>query len=125
MNIYLKKAAELGDFVLASEESLRLADARAAFEADAAAQYAYTQFQECQRNLQADLKKGLLPPKEHQEALGRLVKMEIELKNKPVVQEYIKAAENYSNLANAVVQMLQTTILPNLNTKSCGGCCRK
>jgi len=117
MNIYFEKVVELGNLILASEESLRLADAKAAFEADEAAQADYTAFLAYQENL--------TEAENYQEALAWLVQMEIDLKSKPVVQEYLKADSCYTNFANGIMQMLKLTVLKDTENDSCGGCCGK
>ncbi|MCL2573481.1 MAG: YlbF family regulator [Defluviitaleaceae bacterium] len=118
-----EKAVELGNMVLASEVSLRLADAKAAFEEDMNAQTAYADYNEFCENTQIAYKSGFLTQKKYQEALQRMVEMEIDVKNIPIVQEYIKAKEDYDNFANSVIEMLRQTI-GHTESKSCGcgGC---
>ena len=118
-----EKAVELGNMVLASEVSLRLADARTAFDEDAAAQAAYAEFDEYRKNTQIAQQSGFLTQERYQEALGKLVEMEINVKQMPVVQEYLKAQEDYDNFANSVLEMLKQT-MGYIESKSggCGGC---
>jgi cell fate (sporulation/competence/biofilm development) regulator YlbF (YheA/YmcA/DUF963 family) len=120
---YFEKALELGNMILASEASLRLADAKAAFEADGAAQAAYEEFNRFRENMQTARQSGLLTRERYQEALGKLVQMEIDAKKMVPVQEYLKAQEDYDNFANFVLEMLKQT-MGYLEPKSggCGGC---
>lgn len=110
------KAAELGEMVVGSELSMRLADAKAAFEADAAAQETYAQYEKQREELAA------LRGEEYQEALLKLVETEIALKSQMVVQEYLKAEEEYDSFANAVVEALRVAVFGEAGGKSCGGC---
>jgi len=120
---YYEKILELGNMILASELSLRLADAKAAFEEDAAAQTAYGDFNEFRQNTQIAQQSGFLTPEQYQEALGKLVQMEIDVKKMIVVQEYLKSQENYDNFANSVLEMLRQTIgAAAVKSGGCGGC---
>ena len=122
---YYEKAVELGNMILASETSLRLADAKAAYEADATAQEAYQQYNEYHNNTRIAQQGGLLTKEQYQEALGKLVEMEIDAKKIPAVQEYLKSQEDYDNFANSVVEMLKQTIgYKELKSSGCGGCGR-
>ena len=119
----LEKAIELGNMILASEVSLRLADAKAAFEEDTDAQAAYAEYNEFHKNTQIAQQSGFLTPERYQEALGKLVEMEISVKKLSVVQEYLKANEDYNNFANSVLEMLKQTIgYAESKSCGCGGC---
>ena len=118
-----EKAVELGNMILASEVSLRLADAKAAFEEDAAAQSAYEKYNEYRKNMQIAQQSGFFTPERYQEALGKLVQMEIDMKNVAAVREYLKAQEDYNNFANSVLEMLKQTIgYTEPKSSGCGGC---
>ena len=120
---YFEKAIELGNMILASETSLRLADAKAAFEADAAAQAAYEEFNEFHKNTKIAQQSGFLTQERYQEALGKLIQMEIDLKKMVAVQEYLKAQEDYDNFANSVLEILKQTIgYIEPKPSGCGGC---
>ena len=121
---YYEKAVELGNMILASETSLRLADAKAAFEEDADAQAAYREFNEFHKNTQIAQQSGFLTQERYQEALGKLVEMEIAAKQIPAVQEYLKAQEDYNNFVNSVLEMLKQTIgYTEPKSGGCGGSC--
>ena len=121
--VYFEKAAELGNLILASETSLRLADAKAAFEADEAAQTAHQKYNEFQKNMRLAQEGGLMTREKYQEALAQLVELEIDMKNKPAVQEYLKAEADFNNFANSVLEMLRLTIgLESTHSGGCGGC---
>ena len=121
---YYEKAVELGNMILASETSLRLADAKAAFEGDEAAQAAYREFNELHRNTQIAKQSGFLTQERYQEALGKLVEMEIAAKQMPVVQEYLKAQEDYNSFVASVLEMLKQTIgYTEPKSRGCGGGC--
>ncbi|MCL2396642.1 MAG: YlbF family regulator, partial [Defluviitaleaceae bacterium] len=66
MTIYYEKAMELGNMILSSETSLRLADAQAAFDEDAAASEHYMQYEERQESLQTAISGGLLNAEQYQ-----------------------------------------------------------
>jgi len=108
------KAVELGNMVLAHETSLRLADARAAYEADAAAQAAYAKYEEFRR-----------VAGQSQDALEKLIQLEIDAKKLPAVQEYLRAQEDYNNFAGSVIEMLRLTIGYDKPKSGCGGGCCK
>jgi len=121
--IYLEKAAELGNMILASETSLRLADTKAAFEADTAAQAAHAEYNEHQKNMQTAQESGLMTRERYQQALTQLVELEIEMKSQPAVQEYLKAEADFNNFATSVLEMLRMTIgLKSAHSGGCGGC---
>jgi len=115
---------ELGNMILASETSLRLADAKAAFEADSAAQAAYAEYNEFSKNMRISQQSGFLTQERYQQALEQMVELEIAVKQMPTAQEYLKAQENYDNFAKSVLEMLKQTI-GYIETKSggCGGGC--
>ena len=119
----LEKAVELGNMVLASEVSLRLADAKAAFEADEAAQAAYEEYSQFKENTKIAHQSGFLTPERYREALEKLAEMEIAVKEKVAVQEYLKAQADYDSLANSVLEALRQTIgLAEAKLGGCGGC---
>jgi len=125
--VYLEKAAELGNLILASETSLRLADAKAAFEADEAAQSAFKEYNEHQKGMQIAQERGLMTQERYQKALTRLVELEIEMKSKPAVQEYLKADTDFNNFATSVLEMLRMTIgieAGHFGRGCGGGCCK-
>ena len=120
---YFEKAVELGNMILASEISLRLADAKAAFQTDDAAQAAYAEFNEFRKNTQIAQRSGFLTQKEYQEALSKLVDMEITVKKMLVVQEYLKSQEDYDNFVNSILEVLKQTIgYVEPKSGGCGGC---
>ena len=125
--IYLEKAAELGNLILASETSLRLADAKAAFEADAVAQSAYREYNEHQKGMQIAQESSLMTQERYQQTLTRLVELEIEMKSKPAVQEYLRADADFNNFANSILEMLRMTIGLDSGRSGhgCGGGCCK
>ncbi|MDR2183499.1 MAG: YlbF family regulator [Clostridiales bacterium] len=118
-----EKAIELGNMILASEQSLRLADAKAAFEEDSAAQSAYEKYNEYHENMQIARQSGFFSSERYQEALGKLVQMEIDMKKMPAAQEYLKAQEDYDKFANSVLEILRQTIgCAEAKSGGCGGC---
>ena len=121
---YYEKAVELGNMILASETSLRLADAKAVFEENEAAQAAYGEFSEFHKSMQIAQQSGFLTLEQYQEALGKLVEMEITAKQIPAVQEYLKAQEDYNNFVSSVLEMLKQTIgYVEPKSGGCGGGC--
>jgi len=85
--------------------SIRLTDAKEAFYADADALEAYNNFI---RYNGADLEK-----KAH---------MEIELKKRLAVHEYLKAQEDYNTLIQGVVDVFNREFGINQGHSGCGGC---
>ena len=122
--LYYEKAVELGNMILASETSLRLADAKAAFEADLAAQDAYAKYNEFSKNMRISQQSGFFTQEQYQQALGQMVELEIAVKKMPAAQEYLKAQEDYDNFAKSVLEMLKQTI-GHIEPKAggCGGGC--
>lgn len=108
--IYFEKAIELGNMVVESEASIRLADARAAFEADARAKSSYQSYEEYQKNMQIAIQSGFMTEETYQQALKKRIELEIELKSQPIVQEMLRAESEYNNFVSSVVEMLQLTI---------------
>ena len=116
-----QKAIELGNLIVASEISMTLADARANFDADTEAVKAYDQYMEHQKSIQIAANSGLITAEQYQEALTKLVEMEINLKSRPAVQEYLKAEQEYKDFIDSVLAALKATV--GISSKSpCGGC---
>ena len=118
---YFEKAIELGNMVMGSEPSLRFADARAAYLADDNAQElmrAYTDFQD---KMKADISGGEMTAAAYQEALKQRAELEIAAKGNALIHEMLKAEAEYTSFANAVVDMLKSTM--NADDAACGAGC--
>ena len=120
-NIYIDKAIELGNMVKESEESMNLADARAAFENDAQAKAAMDEYTQFQQNMQVAIQSGFMSEEEYAEAFKKLVELEIEVKSNAVTQQMLKAESDYNNFVNSIIQMLEMTIKGEDYAPS-GGC---
>jgi len=87
-----------------------LADAKAAFEADTDAAAAFEEYNE---------KRGKIDAEE-------LAQLEIALKSRPVVQEYLRAEAEYNELADSTVDAVKTAIFGAragcCGNSGCGGC---
>ena len=118
--IYFEKAVELGNMIRESEASKRLADAKAVFEADETAVSDYAKFKEQTEALQIVRTSGYLNDKNYSDALSQSVSLEIKLKSQQVVQEYIKAEEDYNNFVFSIVDVIKQTV--GLSAHGCGGC---
>ena len=122
-DICAKKAIELGEMIMSSEASIRLADAKAAFEANAQAAKAHNDYMLHTKTLQTAKESGLIDRKHYSQLLAKLIEMEINLKNIPAVQEYYKAEEDYNNYATTIVDILKSAIgMENAHARGCGGC---
>ena len=117
-----EKAIELGNLIVASEISMTLADARANLDADADAAKAHEEYMEHQKNIQIAASSGLITAEQYQEALAKLIEMEINLKSRQAVQEYLKAEGEYKDFIDSILSTLKATV--GINSKSsCGGGC--
>ena len=106
---YFEKARELGEMIRESEQSIRLADARAAFAASPEAVRKAAEFREFEKNAQSG---GI----ENAEALRK----------SPVIGELIAAEEEYLALLDQVIEVLRMTVLGDeadgQGTGKCVGC---
>jgi len=119
----IEKADELGNLMKESEASIRLADAKAAFENDADAKRAYDEYNEFQEHFKIAAASGFMTQSGYEETLGKLVEMEIDLKNRLVVREYLQADSDYSKFANAIISKLKKSFgISDGGSSGCGGC---
>ena len=112
MSTYFEKSRELGNLIRESEQSKRLADARAAFSADIEASRKMAEFKEFERSAQA----GGVPVAAQLESL----------KKAPVIRELLEAEAEYDALFEQVIEVLRLTVYGEeadaRGTGKCGGC---
>ncbi|MCL2171170.1 MAG: YlbF family regulator [Defluviitaleaceae bacterium] len=126
MNVFFEKARELGRMILESEASLRLADARAALDADTAAKAALAELSNFQQSLQSAMDSEMSEG-ESRKALDRLTQLRGEMLKLPSAQDYLKAQEDFDTLLTTTVSILEGTAKGDTDTAEetghkCGGC---
>jgi cell fate (sporulation/competence/biofilm development) regulator YlbF (YheA/YmcA/DUF963 family) len=124
MSEYFKKARELGELILKSEESIALADARAEYEKHPEIVKQMDEYKAFHENVQESINKQLLAQEAYDIAIARLNEMAVELKKNPCVQTLIDAENTFNELFNQILGVLQHTVtgMPDKPDHECGGC---
>lgn len=126
MSIYYEKARELGDLILQSEQSLRLADATAEFKQSEEAQIKMNEYKAYQGNIQESMSKGVMSQDDFKIATKRLTEMAVEVKQDPVIGALIFAENEFNGFVNQVMNVLKMTITgesqAGCGEDSCSGC---
>ena len=107
---YFEKARELGRMILASEESIALADARANLDNDHLALKQMEEFAQYQDALQQAVNSGHMDTNEYAQASSKLSDMRKEMLELDSAKEYIKAQEEYEAFAQSVIDVLEMMI---------------
>ena len=123
MSIYFEKAQELGKLILESEQSIRLADAQAAYNADPEAQAMMEEYSKYQENIRQSMEQGALDQEQLKAATQRLSEMVHELKKHPVAGALIFAENEFNTFVNQIMTVFRQTLLGQ-EESSCGsgGC---
>lgn len=124
MAAHFDKARELADLIIQSEESLRLADARAAYRSDTEAVAKMQEYTAYQSEVQTVMKNGEMNSEQFKEATKKMTEMGAELKSDPVIGELIKCENEFNSFVNQIIDVLKATITGVVNDcdKNCGGC---
>ena len=123
MSIYTEKARELGRLILESEESLRLADAAAAYENCPEAVEMMEGYKARQRRLAEGVRAGDLSQEEVREESQALAQQAAALKQDPVVGALVFVENEFNQLVNQVVYILRATVTGNGDAGDCAGGC--
>lgn len=123
MSIY-DKARELGELILSTEESKRLSDARNAFDNDEEAQKVLFDYTNYRENLQLQIETGAADKQEFKDATKILNEKIQEVKKHPIINEMIKAENDFNSIINQVVDILKATATGESPSGGCssGGC---
>ena len=122
MSIYFEKARELGTLILESEESKVLADAGAAFEADADAKAKLEGYKDARVAAQEKMAAGELSQEEITAESQKLSEMAMELQKDPIIAGLIFAEDNFNTLVAQVMNVLRAT-MSGMPEDNCGGSC--
>ncbi|MCL2415260.1 MAG: YlbF family regulator [Defluviitaleaceae bacterium] len=122
-----EKARELGQMILESEQSMRLADAKAALNEDENAKNAIEEINSYQGSLRIAIESGHLSREQMEKAQKRLSEMQSELAGYPVAKEFFNAQEDLDNLLKGVTFVIETIVkggtgCGGCNNHGCGGC---
>lgn len=120
MSIYTEKARELGDLLLQSEQSMRYADAKAAFSADEAAIEKLDNYNSLQQSLQMAMNSDIMTPQQFREATQRLRELAADVQEDEVVSEMLAAEREYNLLVDGVMLILRG--MTGAGMASGGGC---
>jgi len=120
MSQYEEKARELGNLILESEQSMRLADARAAFHADPEAQPKMDVYNAYAENVQTAIDSGVMTDEQFQTAQKRMTEMVVELKAHPTIGALVAAENEFNFFVNQIMGILKTTITGE--EAGCAGC---
>ncbi len=123
MSHYLEEARKLGEMLLASEESKRLADARAAFNADDDAQDKMAMFQSLQHRIMEKLRKENPTEEEKRNLTRQLHEMAAQLQKEPVVGDLLQADQDFNALVTQVMNIIRMTAGGQEAEGGCGSGC--
>ncbi len=128
MQVY-GKARELGNLILSSEQSLRLSDAKYAYENDEQSRNQLEEYKAYQNEIQCNLENGLITPEDFKEASKKLTDLGATLKKHPIIGELIASETAFNTLVNEVMAILKATITgqedngcSSCSGKSCDSC---
>ncbi len=122
MEMYYEKAREIGEMILASEESKYLADCQAVFDGDEEAKSRLAEYTNYQRDVQVSMENGVLDQESFKKATAKLQEMGAALKKHQVVGELIKAETEFNFFVNQIMQVIKNTVM-GVQENSCGGEC--
>ena len=123
MSIYFEKARELGTLILESEESKQLADAGAAFDADAGAKARFEEYKDQRIAIQEKMAANELSPEEITKESQKLNEMAMELQKDPIIAGLIFAEDNFNTLVSQIMNILRATMSGTAPEANCGGGC--
>lgn len=116
-----EKARELGELILKSEESLRLADARDVYNKDAEAKEKMNEYMKRKDEVTEKARKGEYEEGEYTQEVHELHHMVSDLKKDPIIGAMIFAENEFNGLVNKAMSVLRATITGETE-ESCGDC---
>jgi len=122
MSVYTDKARELGRLLLESEESLRLADAAAAYNDCPAAVEMMEGYKARQQQLRERMEAREISQEAVRQESQALAQLAADLKRDPVVGALVLAENEFNALVNQVVYLLRATVTGE-GEEDCGGGC--
>lgn len=127
MSAYFEKARELAELILKSEESIRLADARAAYLATPDAIGKMQEYTAYQAEVQTSMKNGSMDEDAFKTATKKMTEMAVELKKDEVIGELVASENEFNYFVNQIMDVLKVTITgeskgENCSPDNCGGC---
>ena len=129
MSVCFEKARELGNLLLASEQGLRLADARAALEADDKSMAMLEEFKAYQNDVNTSMREGAMDQAQYTKASQIMLEKADALKKHPIVGQMIQAENEFYAFVNQVLGIVKGTLTGEIEEpsdgcdgESCGGC---
>ena len=124
MDIYSEKAKELGNLILASEESKRLADAQAIYKENIEAVKKMEEYAKYKNDVVTAMESGHMDDNAYKAASAKLNDLGNELKAVPVIAELVRAENDFNSFVNDIMNVLKITITGEASAcgSGCGGC---
>ena len=120
MDIF-EKAKELGEMILASEESKALADATAAFEASEESKTKFEEFKAYRQNIHDSIQQKAMSEEEYMKASERLNEMQAEIKEDANIKAVIQSENEYNGFVDQIMRTIQVTVMGEEAADACGG----
>lgn len=125
MSVYFDKARELADLLLASECSLRLCDADAAYHANATSLAKMEAYKAYQSDVQAQMEAGGLTKHEWDVLQHESAKRLADLRKDPPLADLLAAEKDFAQLVDQVTAIIRSVLGEEdsaCNASHCQGC---
>lgn len=129
MSIYIKKAKELGELIINSEQSKLLAEASATFKANEVAIKKMEEFNNYRANVQTSMQNPNITKEEIDALTKKITEMTVELKQDPIIGALVFSENEFNGFVNKIMETLKSTITGNNNddkkdcsSGDCSGC---
>jgi len=127
MSIYIEKAKELGQMILASEIAKSMADASAVYEADKDAVEQFESYKARVTAFQGQIQEGKLSEEEYNNESNALNEVANKLREYPSIAGIISAEMEFNSFVTEVMDVLRVTIMGQTGNAcgsggSCSGC---